>query len=284
MYIRTLCWSNFPSQVYGGFSFRVVLAACFGLQLVWTSVPSPLGSNWKGEIYHNSSRITRFLFRFCVSIQWQMTWRVPLRKSRIFFLHFVQCLSHHRCVQGFLVFVQQQFWDLLCLFTQVLAQHNYSESQDSVLGPFSKIRGRAKAVLGAHALQLSSRSDQNHRCRFARQPLMGDLMVMLRLKLCNSNCLDSRCTPKNDPLFEDSEDLQNKGHMKSSLDGRLSTFSDSSFETVCLFCLLTARHENIWLLHALLRSLNESSSPASNMDIHSDAPDVPSETEAWRRS
>ena len=60
---------HFPSQVYGGFSFRVVLAACFGLQLVWTSVPSPFGSNWKGEIYHNSSRITRFLFRFCVSIQ-----------------------------------------------------------------------------------------------------------------------------------------------------------------------------------------------------------------------
>ena len=70
------------------------------------------------------------------------------------------------------------------------------ESQDSVLGPFSKIRGGAKAVLGAHALQLSSRSDQNHRCRFARQPLMGDLMVMLRLKLCNSSCLGSRCTPK----------------------------------------------------------------------------------------
>ena len=110
---------------------------------------------------------------------------------------------------------------------------------------FLKIRGRAKAVLGAHALQLSSRSDQNHRCRFARQPLMGDLMVMLSPKLCNSSCLDSRCTPKNDPLFEDSEDLQNKGHMKSSLDGRLSTFSDSSFETVCLFCLLSARHENI---------------------------------------
>ena len=117
---------HFPSQVYGGFSFRVVLAACFGLQLVWTSVPSPLGSNWQGEIYHNSSRITRFLFRFCVSIQWQMTWCVPLRKSRIFCLHFVQCLSHHRCVQGFLVFVQQQFWDLLCLFIRVLAQHNYS--------------------------------------------------------------------------------------------------------------------------------------------------------------
>ena len=71
------------------------------------------------------------------------------------------------------------------------------ESQDSVLGPFSKIRGRAKAVLGAHALQLSSRSDPNHRCRFARQPLMRDLMVMLRLKLCNSSCLGSRCTPKN---------------------------------------------------------------------------------------
>ena len=63
-------------------------------------------------------------------------------------------------------------------------------------------------------------------------------MVMMSLKLCNSNCFVSRCTQKIDPLFEDSEDMQNiftKGHMKSSLDGRPSTFSDSSFGTVCLF-------------------------------------------------
>ena len=87
-----------------------------------------------------------------------------------------------------------------------------------------------------HALQFSSRSDQNR--RFGRQLLKGDLMVMLSLKLCNSNCLDSRCTEKNDPLFDDSEDMQSiftKGHIKSSLDGRPSTFSDSLFGTVCLF-------------------------------------------------
>ena len=28
----------------------------------------------------------------------------------------------------------------------------------------------------------------------ARRPLKGDLMVTLNLKLCNSNCLDRRCT------------------------------------------------------------------------------------------
>ena len=96
--------------------------------------------------------------------------------------------------------------------------------------------GCAKAVLGVHTLQLSPRSGQNR--RFARQPVMGDLMVMLSLKLCNSNCLVSRCTQRIDPLFEDSEDMQSiftKGHMKSRLDGRSSTFSDSSFGSVCLF-------------------------------------------------
>ena len=85
-------------------------------------------------------------------------------------------------------------------------------------------------------MQLFTRSHQNR--PFARQLLMGDLMVTASLKLCNSNCLDSRCTQKIDPLFEDSEDMQNiftNGHMKSSLDGRPSTFSDSSFGTVCLF-------------------------------------------------
>ena len=86
---------------------------------------------------------------------------------------------------------------------------------------------------------------------------MGDL-VTLSLKLCNSNCLDSRCTGKNDPLFEDSEDMQSiftKGHMKSSLDGKPSTFSDSSFGTVYLFFFVdwwTAPHGQIWLLHVLL--------------------------------
>ena len=87
-----------------------------------------------------------------------------------------------------------------------------------------------------HILQLSHRSGR--KSRFARQPVMGHLMVMMSLKLCNSNCFVSRCTQKIDPLFEDSEDMQNiftKGHMKSSLDGRPSTFSDSSFGTVCLF-------------------------------------------------
>ena len=127
------------------------------------------------------------------------------------------------------------FWacSLECMLSTTIP-----ESQDSVLGPFSKIMGCAKAVLGVHALQLSSRSDQNHRRRLARQTLMGDLVVMLRLKLCNSNCLNSRCTQKIDPLFEDSEDMQStftKGHMKNSLDGRPSAFSDSSFGTVCLF-------------------------------------------------
>ena len=94
----------------------------------------------------------------------------------------------------------------------------------------------AKAVLEVHILQLSHRSGR--KSRFARQPVMGHLMVMMSLKLCNSNCFVSRCTQKIDPLFEDSEDMQNiftKGHMKSSLDGRPSTFSDSSFGTVCLF-------------------------------------------------
>ena len=64
-------------------------------------------------------------------------------------------------------------------------------------------------------------------------------MVTLSLKLCNSNCLDSRLYwTKIDPLFEDSEDMQSiftKGHMKSSLDGRPSTFSESLFGTVCFF-------------------------------------------------
>ena len=94
----------------------------------------------------------------------------------------------------------------------------------------------AKAVLGVHTLQLSHRSGRNR--RFARQPVMGHLMVLLSLKLCNSNCFVSRCTQKIDPLFEDFEDMQSiftKGHMKSRLDGRPSTFSDSSFGTVCLF-------------------------------------------------
>ena len=84
--------------------------------------------------------------------------------------------------------------------------------------------------------------------RFARQPVMGHLMVMLSLKLCNSNCFVSRCTQKIDPLSEDFEDMQSiftKGHMKSRLDGRPSTFPDSSFGTVCLFCLLTAPHGQI---------------------------------------
>ena len=52
---------------------------------------------------------------------------------------------------------------------------------------------------------------------------------------------------KIDPLFEDFEEMQSifsMGHMKSSLDGRPSTFSDSSFGTVC-FCLLTAHHGQI---------------------------------------
>ena len=96
---------------------------------------------------------------------------------------------------------------------------------------FLKSWGALKQFLECHALQLFSRSDQ-------KQLLMGNPMVTLSLKLCNSNCLDSRCTQKIDPLFEDSEDMQNiftKGHMTSSLDARPFTFSDSSFGTVCLF-------------------------------------------------
>ena len=68
--------------------------------------------------------------------------------------NFVQCLSHHRCVQGFLSFVQQSFWDVLGLFTRVLAQHNYSRITGFSFGPFSKIMGCAKAVLGVHSLQI----------------------------------------------------------------------------------------------------------------------------------
>ena len=67
---------------------------------------------------------------------------------------------------------------------------------------------------------------------------MEDPIHMLSLKLCNSNCLDSSLTQNIDPLFEDSEDMQSiftKGHMKSSLDGRPSAFSDSSFGATCLF-------------------------------------------------
>ena len=89
---------------------------------------------------------------------------------------------------------------------------------------------------------------------------------------------------KIDPLFEDSEDMQSvftKGHMKSSLDGRPSTFSDSLFGTVCFYLFVDCSCQ-IWLLHALLRSLNKASSPASDMDTHSGA--VASETEAWWRS
>ena len=94
----------------------------------------------------------------------------------------------------------------------------------------------AKAVLGVHTLQLSHRSGR--KSRFPRQPVMGHLMVMMSLKLCNSNCFVSRCTQKIDPLFEDFEEMQSifsMGHMKSRLDGMPSTFSDSSFGTVCLF-------------------------------------------------
>ena len=47
----------------------------------------------------------------------------PSTKVSYFLFAFMQCLSHHRFVQGFLSFVQQQFWDLLSLFTRVLAQH-----------------------------------------------------------------------------------------------------------------------------------------------------------------
>ena len=96
-------------------------------------------------------------------------------------------LDHCHCFSG--IERSGMFWvcSLECLLSTTIP-----ESQDSVLGPFSKIMGCAKAVLEVHALQFSSRSDQNR--RFGRQPLKGDLMVMLSLKLCNSNCLDSRCT------------------------------------------------------------------------------------------
>ena len=48
-------------------------------------------------------------------------------------------------------------------------------------------------------------------------------MVMMSLKLCNSNCFVSRCTQEIDPLIEDFEEMQSiftKGHMKSRLDGK----------------------------------------------------------------
>ena len=72
--------------------------------------------------------------------------------------------------------------------------------------------------------------------------------MTLSLKLCNSNCLGSRCSQKIDPLFEDSEDTASfftKGHIKSILDGRTSRFSDSSLELFACFCLLTASHGQI---------------------------------------
>ena len=50
------------------------------------------------------------------------------------------------------------FW--VCSLEYLLST-TIPESQDSVSGPFSKIIGCAKAVLGVHALQLCSRSDQN---------------------------------------------------------------------------------------------------------------------------
>ena len=64
-------------------------------------------------------------------------------------------------------------------------------------------------------------------------------MVTLSLKLCNSNCLDSRCTEqkliRSLKNLKDMQSIFTKGHMKSSLDVRPSTFSDSLFGTVCFF-------------------------------------------------
>ena len=100
----------------------------------------------------------------------------------------------------------------------------------------------AKAVLGVHTLQLSHRSGR--KSRFARQPVMGHLMVMMSLKLCNSNCFVSRCTQKIDPLFEDFEEMQSiflKGHMKSRLDGK-SLYSLGFFVWNCLLVFVC------WLL------------------------------------
>ena len=37
---------------------------------------------------------------------------------------------------GTFIFVQQQFWDLLCLFTRVLAQHNYTFHHNTSHGTF----------------------------------------------------------------------------------------------------------------------------------------------------
>ena len=56
----------------------------------------------------------------CWLVLWLHFWKESLN------IHLVQCLSHHRCMQGFLSFVQQLFWDVLGLFTRVLDQHNYS--------------------------------------------------------------------------------------------------------------------------------------------------------------
>ena len=121
------------------------------------------------------------------------------------------------------------FW--VCSF-ECLLSTTIPESQDSVWGPFSKIMGCAKAVLGVRAVQLSSRSDQNH-CRTDSDG-RSDRDVeseAVQLKLLRQHT-------KIDPLFEDSEDMQTiftKGGMKSSLDGRPSAFSDSTKGPVCLF-------------------------------------------------
>ena len=122
------------------------------------------------------------------------------------------------------------FWvcSLECLLSTTIP-----ESQDSVLGPFSKKMGCAKAVLGVHALQLSSRSDENR--RFARQPLMRDL-VMLSLKLCNTNCLDSRWTQKK--MLRSLTILKTcKASSRRAIWEIvcMEGLSDSSFGTVCLF-------------------------------------------------
>ena len=103
----------------------------------------------------------------------------------------------------------------------------------------------AKAVLGVHTLQLSHRSGQN--CRFARQPVMGHLMV-----LNESEAVQRQIGGKGssaDVLKKLIRSLKILKTCKVSsrraicrhLDRRPSTFSDSSVwqELFACFCLLT---------------------------------------------
>ena len=193
-------------------------------------------------IHHNSCRKNRFLLRFCVSIQ-----DIQGHSWRIYLVYMILADTERmgQMPRRWVDYNQEATMWLReslkqCkneLFTRVLAQHNYSRITGfSFWGPFSKswCAKVAKAVLGVHTLQLSHRSGR--KSRFARQPVMGHLMVLMSLKLCNSNCFVSRCTQKlirSLKILKRCKVSSRWAIWKSSLDGRPSTFSDSSFGTVC---------------------------------------------------